>query len=114
MSSFKSIFSAKNQDSEKFEVLGVKAYKEAVLNKDVQLVDVRTPREYRSGHLAKAINIDYYKRSAFLEAFESLNKEKPVYIYCRSGVRSAKAAHKLISMGFTKIYDLEGGILNWQ
>ncbi|MEN8788210.1 MAG: rhodanese-like domain-containing protein [Flavobacteriaceae bacterium] len=114
MTFFKSFFSPQKQKSEQFIVLGVKAYKDAVINKDVQLVDVRTPREYRSGHLGNAINIDFYKSREFVEAFEALNKEKPVYVYCRSGVRSAKAAYKLISMGFTKIYDLKGGILNWQ
>ncbi|MGB5236809.1 MAG: rhodanese-like domain-containing protein [Flavobacteriaceae bacterium] len=114
MTIFKSLFSTKNHESEQFEVLGVNAYKEAVINKDVQLIDVRTPREYRSGHLGKAINIDYHKRKEFIDAFETLNKEKPLYIYCRSGVRSAKAAHKLIAMGFKKIYDLEGGIMNWR
>jgi rhodanese-related sulfurtransferase len=114
MTFFKSFFSPHKQQSEKFEVLGVTDYKAAVINKDVQLVDVRTPREYRSGHLGNAINIDFYKNKQFVEAFETMNKEKPVYIYCRSGVRSAKAAHKLISMGFKKIYDLKGGILNWR
>ncbi len=114
MTFFKSFFSPQKQQSDKFIVLEVTAYKDAVINKDVQLIDVRTPREYRSGHLGNAINIDFYKTNRFVEAFETLNKEKPVYIYCRSGVRSAKAANKLIAMGFQKIYDLEGGILNWR
>jgi len=114
MTIFKSLFRTQKHQSDKFELLGVKEYKDAVINKDVQLVDVRTAREYRSGHLGNAINIDFYKSKHFIESFERLNKDKPVYIYCRSGARSAKAAHQLISMGFKKIYDLEGGILNWR
>ena len=114
MTFFNSFFSPQKEQSEQFVVLGVMEYKEAVINKEVQLVDVRTPREYRSGHLGNAINIDYYKSKQFMEAFAAFNKEKPVYLYCRSGARSAKAARKLIAMGFKKIYDLEGGINNWR
>lgn len=114
MTFFNSFFSPQKKQAEEFVVLDVTEYKEAVINKDVQLVDVRTPREYRSGHLGNARNIDYYKSKQFVEAFEALNKEKPVYIYCRSGARSAKAAQKLIALGFKKIYDLKGGILNWR
>ncbi len=114
MTFFNSFFSPQKQQVEEFVVLDVTEYKEAVINKDVQLVDVRTPREYRSGHLGNARNIDYHKSKQFVEGFEVLDKEKPVYIYCRSGARSAKAARKLIDMGFKKIYDLKGGILNWR
>ena len=42
-----------------------------------------------------------------------LDKSKELYIYCRSGNRSGKAAKKLGKMGFAKVYDLEGGIINW-
>lgn len=100
--------------SEKIEILSVEEYKKAVNNNDVQLVDVRTPREFRGGHIARAINIDYFQGTAFEEAFEKLDKGKPVYLYCRSGNRSLKAARKLVSMGFEKVYDLQGGILKWK
>ena len=45
--------------------------------------------------------------------FEKLDMSKPVYIYCRSGARSRKAAHKLADMGFKEIYDLQGGYSKW-
>jgi rhodanese-related sulfurtransferase len=45
--------------------------------------------------------------------FAKLNKNKPVYVYCRSGARSQRAARKLVEMGFLKIYDLEGGYMSW-
>ncbi|MBT8209239.1 MAG: rhodanese-like domain-containing protein, partial [Eudoraea sp.] len=81
---------------------------------DVQLVDVRTQREFRSGHIGKAMNIDFFKGGEFIKAFEDFDKQKPLYLYCRSGNRSQKAARKLVSLGFEKIYDLKGGILRWE
>ena len=95
-------------------MLEVSDYKAAVIGKNVQLVDVRTAKEYRKGHLGKAMNIDYYAKKDFEKEFEKLDKNKPLYLYCRSGFRSRKAAAKLIEMGFSKIYDLKGGLNNWR
>ena len=79
---------------------------------NVQLVDVRTPREYKSGHLDHAVNIDFYS-GKFNTEFNKLDKQEAVYVYCRSGVRSRQTANKLAAMGFTEIYDLKGGILKY-
>ena len=114
MSFLSAIFKSKSVDSDKIEILDTRSYKEAVVNKNVQLVDVRTQREYRSGHIGRAINIDFFKGGAFDRAFENFDKQKPVYLYCRSGNRSQKAARKLLALGFEKIYDLKGGILQWE
>ncbi len=114
MSFLSAIFKSKSAGSDKIEILDTKSYKEAVVNKNVQLVDVRTQREFRSGHIGKAINIDFFKGGAFDRAFENFDRQKPVYLYCRSGNRSQRAARKLISLGFEKIYDLKGGILQWE
>lgn len=80
---------------------------------DVQLIDVRTPEEYKTGFIADAQNIDFYS-STFAEDISKLDKNKPVFLYCKSGGRSAKCAKKLLSAGFVKIYDLEGGISKWK
>lgn len=114
MTFFKTIFGSKSGTSDKIEVLDKETYKKRIAEKDVQLVDVRTPKEYKNGHLAKAVNIDFFHHGSFRTSFEKFVKEEPVYVYCRSGQRSLKAAKKLIGWGFTKVYDLEGGILNWQ
>ncbi len=82
-------------------------------NKDILLIDVRTPQEFASGHLENAVNMNYFD-SDFKAQFKTLDKNKTVYLYCKSGRRSANAAEKLEDMGFVKIYDLDGGILNWQ
>jgi len=79
---------------------------------DIQLVDVRTPKEFSEGHLKNAVNIDFFDTS-FMEDMGKLDKNKELYIYCRSGNRSGKASKKLKAAGFTKVYDLEGGIIKW-
>ena len=79
---------------------------------DIQLIDIRTPREFKSGYIKGAVNINFFDRD-FTGQMLKLNKEKEIYIYCRSGNRTGKAANKLKDQGFTKIYDLQGGILNW-
>lgn len=80
---------------------------------DVQLVDVRTPGEFNSGHLKNAYNIDYNDRR-FLTEINTLDKNKPTYVYCRSGARSAGAMEDMIGLGFTQVYNMTGGIKAWK
>ena len=82
------------------------------LGEDIQLIDVRTPQEFAEGHLDGAVMIDYFD-DEFMNKMSKLDKSKDLYIYCRSGNRSGKASRKLESMGFPKVFDLKGGILNW-
>ena len=79
---------------------------------DIQLIDIRTPAEYSGGYIKGAVNINFFDRN-FMDQMSKLNKEKEIYIYCRSGNRTGKAASRLKDQGFSKIYDLQGGILNW-
>ncbi len=79
---------------------------------DIQLVDVRTPDEYNAGHIKGAININFFDAD-FVAQMSKLNKDKEIYVYCKSGNRSGKSATKLEDAGFTKIYDLQGGFKNW-
>lgn len=86
--------------------------KKLASDKNVQLVDVRTPTEFEEGHLAGAVNMDW--RSAdFSQQVAGLEKGQPVLLYCLSGGRSAAAAAKLQAMGFAEVYNLRGGILKW-
>ncbi|WP_367275150.1 rhodanese-like domain-containing protein [uncultured Maribacter sp.] len=55
----------------------------------------------------------FFNGGNFNAYFEKVNKEKPVFVYCRSGARSQKAARKLLKMGFTQVYDLKGGYTSW-
>lgn len=78
-----------------------------------QLVDVRTLEEFNEGHLKNAQNI-CVTDDDFEENISKLDKDKPIYLYCRSGKRSARAADILKNLGFKEIYDMEGGYLNWE
>ncbi|NNJ88029.1 MAG: rhodanese-like domain-containing protein [Eudoraea sp.] len=114
MSLFNTIFGSRSATSENVEVLEVEAFKKAVHMNKVQLVDVRTHREFKGGHIARARNIDYYTGESFYNEFEKMDKTKPLYLYCRTGNRSNKAAHQLAARGFEKVYDLKGGIVRWK
>jgi rhodanese-related sulfurtransferase len=111
---FRKLFGSQTVESDNITVLNSEEFKSAISKSKVQLVDVRTAREYNSGHIQKAVNIDFFNRSAFIEAFEKLNKQQPIYIYCQSGVRSRKASKRLAQMGFESIYDLKGGYMSWR
>lgn len=80
---------------------------------EVQLVDVRTPKEYEKEHIVNSQNIDFTSPT-FDEDISKLDKAKPVILYCKGGNRSAKCGKKLKEAGFEKVYDLEGGISKWK
>jgi phage shock protein E len=71
------------------------------------LVDVRTPEEFAGGHLKHATNINYNSPD-FKSQIARLDKKKPVYLYCRSGNRSGKAADSLKAFGFSTFYNIGG------
>ncbi len=79
---------------------------------NAQLIDVRTPGEYQGGHIPEADNIDF-KNENFRKQIQSLDKNKPVFLYCLGGVRSKTASELLVKEGFREVYDLEGGYAKW-
>ncbi|MFY0594548.1 rhodanese-like domain-containing protein [Roseivirga sp.] len=82
-------------------------------NEDIQIIDVRTEREFQSGHLEKAVLIDYYKPD-FKSLLQKLDKSKPIAVYCAVGGRSSSTLKILKAMGFKEAYDMKGGIRAWQ
>lgn len=88
-------------------------FEEQMKESTSQIVDVRTPEEFAEGHIANATNMNVIGDD-FEKQIETLDKEKPVMVYCKSGGRSAKAASILKEKGFKNVYDLDGGILGWQ
>jgi rhodanese-related sulfurtransferase len=103
----------KNKQDKKSDGISIISPKDFSEKSSNQLVvDVRTPEEYNEGHLESALNINFYDEN-FLDQFANYSKEEPIFIYCRSGGRSGKAAKKLSKLGFKKVYDLQGGYLNW-
>lgn len=113
MSFLSTLFGAKKETSDKISILSRDSYADAITGKKVQLVDVRTAKEFNNGHIKNAINIDFFSSTNFIKSFEKLDRDKPVYVYCRSGARSLKAARRLVDMGFEQIYDLKGGYMGW-
>lgn len=114
MSFLNVFFRGAKELTDKIEILDAKTYAKAISDTKVQLVDVRSPAEYNSGHIKNAVNIDFFDSVNFERSFDKMSKERPVYLYCRSGSRSRRASHKLARMGFVKIYDLKGGYLRWK
>ena len=96
----------------KVEVLEKSQY-QALVEKGYTIIDVRTPEEYAEGHIQGALNINV-KSVTFVPEIENLSKSDTLLVYCRSGRRSLYAAQVMVSFGFQKIYDLEGGFLNWE
>ncbi|MEM9685618.1 MAG: rhodanese-like domain-containing protein [Bacteroidota bacterium] len=84
-----------------------------VENENVILIDVRTPKEFAEGHLSGAENINIYDED-FKDRCAKFDKQETIYVYCRSGSRSAKAQHILQAIGFTNVINLEGGFLSWE
>lgn len=80
--------------------------------KQPQLIDVRTPKEFSDQHLDNAININW-NGDDFDKKVAELDKSKPVFVYCLSGGRSSKASGKLAELGFKEIYEMDGGIVKW-
>lgn len=96
-----------------FESVDPKTFSEALKSTaDAQLIDVRTPDEYNSKHIANAVNIDINNPN-FDAEIAKLDKSKPVFVYCLSGGRSKSAATKMQTLGFAKIYELDGGMMKW-
>lgn len=113
--SFLAIFffaSCQSQSNPKIKIIDPQEYKSLVVNKPVQLIDVRTPEEFQEGAIAHAKNINVNDPN-FKANIEKLDKKQPVYIYCRSGARSQSAAKVMIDLGFEQVIDLQGGYMNW-
>ncbi len=107
------LFSCHAQNHENYENVAPLAFAEKVKSTaNAQLIDVRTPEEYASQHIDNARNINW-NGDDFATQVQKLDKTKPVFVYCTVGGRSKKAANKLAEMGFSKVYDLQGGIMKW-
>ncbi len=81
-------------------------------DKDAVLIDVRTKGEHDDAKIPNSKLIDIMD-PMFLDKIEQLDKDKTYYLYCRSGNRSYHAGRAMIQKGFTKVYNLEPGIIGW-
>lgn len=76
-----------------------------------QFIDVRTPEEYSGGHAARAVNIPL---DTLMSKLDTLEKSEPVYLICKTGNRSKKAAVMLKDAGFNNVLNVAGGTEAWQ
>ena len=72
------------------------------------VIDVRTKEEYDGGHIKGSINIPVDEIDKI-----DYDKDDTLIIYCATGIRSQNAINKLVDMGYTSLYNLDGGLLNW-
>lgn len=77
------------------------------------ILDVRTPAEISRSYIKNAVFMDIHD-SLFEKRIASIDKKLPVFVYCAIGVRSNDAAVMLHKLGFTRVFDLKGGIINWK
>ncbi len=75
------------------------------------ILDVRTPAEFKAGHIPNAINVANEDIGSD-EIPELPNKDQLIMVYCRSGRRSKEAAQKLVALGYTNVVEF-GGIIDW-
>ncbi len=94
--------------------LTVAAFEKRMLTGNAQLLDVRTAGEFQSGHLKNALQADWLNKEQFTDRISYLDKNKPILVYCASGVRSASAAKWLLAKGFTDVKNLNGGLTSWK
>lgn len=98
-----------------YSVLNVADFKakiESLAGQGFNLVDVRTPGEVAGGTIENSVNIDF-NNSNFSADLAKLDKSKPLMLFCRSGARSGRASSIAKELGFTEIYDLQGGFMAW-
>ncbi len=95
-----------------FKSIGPVDFEKGLSQPGIQLVDVRTTEEYGDKHIANAVNINI-DGDNFEAEMKRLDKNKPTYIYCLAGSRSAKASDWAWSNGFKQVYNLEEGVNSW-
>ena len=76
------------------------------------VLDIRTPEEFNEARLADAVNVDFYDAD-FAAQLDTLDKNDPYVMYCRSGNRSSEAIKTMKDLGFVEVYEIDGGIVNW-
>jgi rhodanese-related sulfurtransferase len=89
-------------------------FEQRMKDPNVQILDVRTAAEYKNAHLKNALQANWMDRAQFEDRTQYLDKNRPVLLYCASGIRSAQAMEELAQKGFKQLYNLKGGIALWK
>ena len=99
--------------SQELKHIDSKTFSTLIAIGDGIVLDVRTPQEYSRGHIENSTLIST-SDPKFVEKVSLLQKEKPIYIYCLTGSRSRAVANYLARNGYTKLYNLNLGLMEWQ
>jgi phage shock protein E len=89
------------------------AFLQTAAQSGTTVIDVRTPAEFAAGHIDGAVNINV-ESDTFNGQIDSLDKNATYAVYCHSGRRSTLATDAMAQAGFTKLYNLKGGIADLQ
>ncbi len=95
-----------------FEDISVEEFKERMTEENTVILDVRTPQELNEGEIPGHIMIDF-RSPDFRQRINELERGKTYLVYCRSGARSANTCELMGHLGFTKLFNLSGGIMAW-
>ncbi|NKB71506.1 MAG: rhodanese-like domain-containing protein [Candidatus Latescibacteria bacterium] len=82
-------------------------------DRQVMVIDIRTPGEFVRGHIAGAENIDF-RAADFAQRLGSLDRERPYLMHCASGGRSTRALGQFSQLDFQRIYHLRAGFIGWE
>lgn len=93
------------------KIISPQEYKEKLLSEEYVSIDIRNKKEHDREKISDDILIDFYSND-FAKNLNKLDKNKKYIFYCRSGNRSASAVSVFSELGFTEVYELEGGISN--
>jgi rhodanese-related sulfurtransferase len=89
-------------------------FQKAIAGNNMQVLDVRTAAEFNTGHIKSSLQADWTKQEQFLDRVQYVDKDRPVYVYCLVGGRSAAAADWMRNNGFKNVVELAGGINAWK
>ncbi len=81
--------------------------------KNSKIIDVRTPNEFQDFRIPDSENIDFYDPQNFIKKITLLDKDASYFLYCKSGARSYNSCIIMKDLGFKNVYNLAGGISNW-
>lgn len=94
------------------EDVNVQGFAKVIEDPAIVIIDVRTPQEFAQGYIAGSLNIDVANAN-FVSEVAKLDKTKTYAVYCRSGNRSTVATAEMEKLGFTSLYNMTGGAIDW-
>ncbi len=102
----------KNAAAAAYQDIGVTDFKSKMAEPGIVLLDVRSPEEIAEGKIEGAMELDFYNDN-FEAEVKKLDKDKTYLVYCRSGNRSGQTCKLMSELGFSKLYNLDGGYTAW-